>query len=62
MIQAPIVFAALNQEIITVSNPTNDSRASVVVGGSVASGVGHIAAINGTCDTFSGVILRNMQV
>ncbi|KAI0286460.1 hypothetical protein BC826DRAFT_917816, partial [Russula brevipes] len=62
MIQAPIRFAAPDQQISTVGYPTDDSRATLVVSGPISNGVGHTIAVNGTCDNCSGVILRNIQV
>jgi hypothetical protein len=61
MIQAPIFFAAPNQEISTEGYPTDDSRATLVVTGPVANGQGHTTAVDGTCGNCSGVILRNIQ-
>ena len=61
-IQAPILFAAPNQEISTVGYPTDNSRATLVVNGPVANGQGHTTAIDGTCANCSGVKLRNIQV
>ncbi|KAJ3012524.1 hypothetical protein NUW54_g1844 [Trametes sanguinea] len=43
-IQAPILFAAQDQEISTVGYPTGDERATLVVAGPVANGQG-----NGDC-------------
>jgi len=62
LIQAPILFAAPNQEISTVGYPTDDSRATLVVSGPVANGQGHTTAIDGTCANCSGVKLRNIQI
>lgn len=62
LIQAPILFAAANQEISTVGYPTNDSRATLVVNGPVSNGQGHTTAVDGTCANCSGVKLRNIQV
>lgn len=62
MIQAPIVFTAPNQEISTLGYPTDDSRATLVVGGPVANGQGHTTAVDGTCGNCDGVKLRNIQV
>ncbi|KAF8257325.1 hypothetical protein EI94DRAFT_1818245 [Lactarius quietus] len=62
MIQAPILFAAPDQEISTVGYPTDDSRATLVVSGPVANGTGHTNAVNGTCSNCSGVKLRNIQI
>ncbi|CAL1700286.1 unnamed protein product [Somion occarium] len=61
-IQAPIVFAAPDQEISTAGYPTGDDRATLVVNGPVALGSGHTTAIDGTCQTCSGVKLRNIQI
>lgn len=62
MIQAPILFAAPDQEISTVGYPTDDSRATLVVDGPVANGTGHTIAVDGTCPNCSGIKLRNIQV
>ncbi|KAH9060936.1 pectin lyase fold/virulence factor [Lactarius vividus] len=62
MIQAPILFAAPNQEISTVGYPTDNSRATLVVSGPVANGQGHTIAIDGTCSNCSGIKLRNIQI
>lgn len=61
MIQAPILFAAPNQEISTMGYPTDNSRATLVVSGPVANGQGHTTAVDGTCANCSGAILRNIQ-
>lgn len=61
-IQAPIVFAAPNQEISTVGYPTGDQRAILVVSGPVFNGTGHTTAVDGTCVNCGGVKLRNIQV
>ncbi|KAI0268151.1 pectin lyase fold/virulence factor [Gloeopeniophorella convolvens] len=62
MIQAPILFAAPNQEISTLGYPTDDSRATLVVSGPVSNGTGHTTAIDGTCANCDGVRLRNIQI
>jgi len=62
MIQAPILFAAPNQEISTAGYPTDDSRATLVVSGPVQNGQGHTTAVDGTGPNCSGVKLRNIQV
>ena len=62
MIQAPILFAAADQEISTVGYPTDDSRATLVVSGPVSNGQGHTTAVDGTGANCSGVKLRNIQV
>jgi parallel beta-helix repeat protein len=62
LIQAPILFAAPNQEISTVGYPTDNSRATLAVSGPVANGQGHTTAIDGTCPNCSGAILRNIQI
>ena len=62
MIQAPILFAAANQEISTEGYPTDNSRATLVVSGPVSDGQGHTTAIDGTCANCSGITLRNIQV
>ncbi|KAI0660712.1 pectin lyase fold/virulence factor [Cubamyces menziesii] len=61
-IQAPILFAAPDQEISTVGYPTGDDRAVLVVAGPVANGQGHTTAVDGTCQNCSGVKLRNIQI
>ena len=61
-IQAPILFAAPNQEISTVGYPTGDERATLIVDGPVANGQGHTTAVDGTCNNCSGVKLRYVQV
>ncbi|KAI9063337.1 hypothetical protein FKP32DRAFT_1592598 [Trametes sanguinea] len=61
-IQAPILFAAQDQEISTVGYPTGDERATLVVAGPVANGQGHTTAVDGTCQNCSGVKLRNIQI
>ena len=61
-IQAPILFAAPDQEISTVGYPTGDDRAVLVVAGPVANGQGHTTAVDGTRQNCSGVKLRNIQV
>ncbi|KAJ7893432.1 hypothetical protein B0H14DRAFT_2684897, partial [Mycena olivaceomarginata] len=60
----PLLFAAPNQEISTEGYPTDDSRATLVVDGPVANGTGHTTAhrLVGTCDSCSGIILRNIQI
>ena len=60
-IQAPILFAAPNQEISTMGYPTDDSRATLVVSGPIENGQGHTTAVDGTCANCGGVILRNIQ-
>jgi len=62
MIQAPILFAAPNQEISTQGYPIGDQRATLVVDGPVSKGAGHTTAVDGTCDNCSGVVLRNIQI
>ena len=62
MIQAPILFAAPNQEISTEGYPTDSSRATLVMSGPVANGKGHTTAVDGTCSDCYGVTLRNIQV
>ncbi|KAH9999978.1 hypothetical protein BJV77DRAFT_1058272 [Russula vinacea] len=54
LIQAPILFAAPNQEISTTGYPTDNSRATLVVSGPVANGQGHTTAIDGTCANING--------
>jgi parallel beta-helix repeat protein len=62
MLQAPILFAAPNQEISTLGYPTDDSRATLVVSGPVSNGTGQTTAVDGTCGNCHGVKLRNIQV
>ena len=63
LIQAPILFASPNQEISTVGYPTDDARAILLVSGPIfPNGTGHTTAVDGTCATCKGVILRNIQV
>ena len=62
LIQAPLLFAAPNQEISTVGEPTGDERATLAVVGPVANGQGHTTAVDGTCANCSGVRLRHVQV
>ncbi|KAF8914331.1 hypothetical protein CPB84DRAFT_1758992 [Gymnopilus junonius] len=62
LIQAPILFAHLNQEISTVGYPTDDTRATLSVSGPVSNGQGHTTAVDGTCNTCSGVKLRHVQI
>ncbi|KAJ7181632.1 hypothetical protein C8R43DRAFT_969719 [Mycena crocata] len=62
ILQSPIFFAAPNQEISTEGYPTDGSRATLVVNGPVANGVGHTNAVDGTCASCSGIMLRNVQV
>ncbi|KAF5387808.1 hypothetical protein D9615_000725 [Tricholomella constricta] len=62
MLQAPLNFAAPQQEISTLGYPTGDERAILVVNGPVADGQGHTTAVNGVCLTCSGVKLRNVQI
>lgn len=61
-IQAPILFAFSDQEISTAGYPSGDERATLVVNGPVADGMGHTTAVDGTCSTCSRVKLRNVQV
>ncbi|KAI1796114.1 hypothetical protein LXA43DRAFT_653957 [Ganoderma leucocontextum] len=62
LIQAPILFAAPDQEISTIGHPTGDERATLVVAGPVANGQGHTTAVDGTCSNCSGVKLRYVQI
>ncbi|KAF8638580.1 hypothetical protein AX17_002122 [Amanita inopinata Kibby_2008] len=62
LIQAPVLFAAPNQEVSTLGYPAGDERATLVVNGPVADGKGHTTAVDGTCQTCSGIMLRNVQV
>ena len=62
LLQAPILFAAPDQEISTLGYPTDDTRAMLIVNGPVSNGVGQTTAVDGTCANCSGVKLRNVQV
>jgi hypothetical protein len=62
LIQAPINFFAANQEISTAGYPTDDTRAVLVVSGSVSNGTGQSTAVQGNCANCDGVKLRNIQV
>ncbi|KAL0950113.1 hypothetical protein HGRIS_010110 [Hohenbuehelia grisea] len=62
LIQAPIRFAAPDQEISTTGYPLGEERATLVVNGLVEGGTGHTTAVDGTCPTCSGVRLRNIQI
>jgi hypothetical protein len=62
MIQAPILFAAPNQELSTQGYPTDGSRATLVVSGPVTQAKNHTTAVDGTCSNCNGVTLRNVQV
>ncbi|KZT42919.1 hypothetical protein SISSUDRAFT_1014930 [Sistotremastrum suecicum HHB10207 ss-3] len=63
LIQQPISFAAPNQEITTFGNPTDDTRATLVVSGSRATdGSGHSTAVNGQCATCNGCKLHHIQI
>ncbi|KZT29384.1 hypothetical protein NEOLEDRAFT_1128112 [Neolentinus lepideus HHB14362 ss-1] len=62
IINAPILFAAPDQEISTQGYPTGDDRATLVVDGPVFNGTGHTTAVDGTCSNCSGVKLRNIQI
>ncbi|KAI5123415.1 hypothetical protein M0805_006120 [Coniferiporia weirii] len=61
-IEAPIAFTFPNQEISTQGYPTDDSRATLVVNGTIVNGTGQSTAIDGTCSNCNGVILRNIQI
>lgn len=61
-VQAPISFAAPDQEISTLGYPTGDERATLVVSGPFADGMSHTTAIDATCSTCSGIVIRNLQV
>lgn len=61
-IQAPILFAAPNQEISTLGYPTDNTRAVLVVSGAVTNGTGQTTAVDGTCANCDGIILRNIQI
>jgi hypothetical protein len=61
-INAPLLFASPGQEISTAGYPTGDDRAILVVNGPVSNGTGHTTAVDATCPTCSGAILRNIQV
>ncbi|KAI0698572.1 hypothetical protein BC835DRAFT_1333827 [Cytidiella melzeri] len=62
IITAPIVFFAQDQEISTVGYPSGDERATLVVNGPVANGMGHTTAVDGTGSNCDGVKLRNVQI
>jgi hypothetical protein len=62
LIEAPLLFASPDQEISTAGYPTGNDRAILVVNGPIFNGTGHTTAVDGTCDTCSGVKLRNIQV
>ncbi|THH28421.1 hypothetical protein EUX98_g5766 [Antrodiella citrinella] len=62
LIQAPILFAAPDQEIRTLGEPFGDERATLVVNGPVSNGVGHTTAVDGTCGNCNGVRLRHVQI
>ncbi|GJE84859.1 right-handed parallel beta-helix repeat-containing protein [Phanerochaete sordida] len=62
LIDAPILFAAPNQEISTTGYPSGDDRAVLVVNGPVQNGQGHTTAVDGTCGNCGGVVLRNVQI
>ena len=61
-ITRPINFTAPNQEISTQGYPTGNDRATLVVSGPVFNGTGHTTAVDGTCNSCSGLKLRNVQV
>ncbi|KAJ7688677.1 pectin lyase fold/virulence factor, partial [Mycena rosella] len=62
VLQDPLLFAAPNQEISTEGYPTDNSRATLLVNGPVADGAGHTNAVDGTCASCSGIMLRNVQI
>lgn len=62
LIQAPLLFAAPDQEIRTLGEPFGDERAMLVVNGPVFNGSGHTTAVDGTCANCNGVRLRHVQV
>lgn len=62
LIQAPIAFAHPNQEISTLGYPTGDDRATLSVSGPVSNRQGQTTAVDGTCNTCSGITLRNIQI
>lgn len=62
LITKPIAFTAPNQEISTQGYPRGNDRATLIVNGAVFNGTGHTTAVDGTCNTCSGVKLRNVQV
>jgi len=62
LIQAPIQFAAPDQEIRTLGEPFGDERATLVVAGPVFNGTGHTTAVDGTCPNCNGVRLRHVQI
>ncbi|KAG1805723.1 uncharacterized protein BJ212DRAFT_1391240 [Suillus subaureus] len=61
-IQAPILFHSHNQEISTLGYPTDNTRAVLVVNGTITNGTGQTTAVDGTCANCDGVILRNVQI
>ncbi|KAG1877548.1 hypothetical protein F4604DRAFT_1924194 [Suillus subluteus] len=61
-LQAPLLFFSPNQEISTLGYPTDDTRATLVVNGTVTNGTGQSTAVDGTCANCNGVILRNVQI
>ncbi|VDB97125.1 unnamed protein product [Peniophora sp. CBMAI 1063] len=62
IIEAPINFAFPNQEISTAGYPTGAERATLIVNGPVFNGTGHTTAIQGSCETCSGIRIRNIQI
>jgi len=63
LINDTIKFSARNQEITTVGQPTDDTRAILVINGPrTADGTGHTVAVNGQCVDCSGCKLRHIQV
>ncbi|KAG9317823.1 hypothetical protein JVU11DRAFT_2049 [Chiua virens] len=62
VITAPLLFTAPNQEISTAGYPTDSTRATLVVAGTVFNGTGHSTAVDGTCGNCDSVKLRNVQI
>ncbi|KAG6813030.1 hypothetical protein H0H92_014564 [Tricholoma furcatifolium] len=64
LIQAPLEFGAINQEISTQGYPTDDKRALLVVNGTInPDGTGHSTAIDSSgCVACTGLTLRNIQI
>jgi len=58
-----ITFSAPDQVITTLGNPTDDSRATLVVNGPrTADGTGHTVAVNGQCADCDRCKLSHIQV
>ncbi|GAA5892311.1 hypothetical protein JCM5296_003232 [Sporobolomyces johnsonii] len=56
-IESAIFFTAANQVITTQGNPTDDTRATIVVAGTNQS-----CAIYGACDACQNIVVQNIQV